>query len=80
MLDEVRRRAKALDILHFHMDLMHFPAFRDIAAHTLTTLHGRLDLLLRLSLANLAADQGAERRTRHAYPTADIKPGAQEIL
>jgi glycosyltransferase involved in cell wall biosynthesis len=44
MLDEVRRRAKAFDILHFHMDLMHFPAFRDIAAHTLTTLHGRLDL------------------------------------
>jgi hypothetical protein len=34
MLDEVRRRAKAFDILHFHMDLMHFPAFRDIAAHS----------------------------------------------
>ncbi len=44
MLDEVRRRAEEFDVLHFHIDLMHFPLFRDIAARTVTTLHGRLDL------------------------------------
>jgi glycosyltransferase involved in cell wall biosynthesis len=44
MLDEVRRRADEFDVLHFHLDLVHFPIFRDIAARTVTTLHGRLDL------------------------------------
>jgi glycosyltransferase involved in cell wall biosynthesis len=43
MLDEVRKRAAEFDILHFHLDLMHFPVFRDMASHTLTTLHDRLD-------------------------------------
>ncbi|WP_400769002.1 glycosyltransferase family 4 protein [Methylosinus sporium] len=44
MLDRVRRMASQFDILHFHIDQLHFPLFRDIAAHTLTTLHGRQDL------------------------------------
>jgi glycosyltransferase involved in cell wall biosynthesis len=44
MLDEVRRRANEFDVLHFHVDVLHFPVMRDIAARTLTTLHGRLDL------------------------------------
>ncbi len=44
MLEEVRRRAEEFDILHFHMDMLHFPIFRHMAGHTLTTLHGRLDL------------------------------------
>jgi glycosyltransferase involved in cell wall biosynthesis len=44
MLDEVRSRCEEFDVLHFHMDLLHFPIFHEIAAHTLTTLHGRLDL------------------------------------
>ena len=44
MLDEVRRRAHEFDVLHFHMDLFHFPAFADLARQTVTTLHGRLDL------------------------------------
>jgi glycosyltransferase involved in cell wall biosynthesis len=44
MLDEVRRRADDFDIIHFHIDLLHFPLIRDFAARTLTTLHGRLDL------------------------------------
>jgi glycosyltransferase involved in cell wall biosynthesis len=44
MLDEVRRRAHEFDILHFHMDLFHFPTFTDVAGQTVTTLHGRLDL------------------------------------
>ncbi len=44
MLDEVRRRADGFDILHFHVDLLHFPMFERRAERTLTTLHGRLDL------------------------------------
>jgi glycosyltransferase involved in cell wall biosynthesis len=44
MLDKVRERASEFDILHFHIDYFHFPIFRPIAARTLTTLHGRLDI------------------------------------
>ena len=43
-LDEVRKRAHEFDVLHFHVDMLHFALFDDIASHTLTTLHGRLDL------------------------------------
>ncbi|WEX73870.1 glycosyltransferase family 4 protein [Sinorhizobium numidicum] len=44
MLEEVRRRAHEFDVLHFHIDLIHFPLIRDFADRTVTTLHGRLDL------------------------------------
>jgi glycosyltransferase involved in cell wall biosynthesis len=44
MLDRVRRRADAFDVLHFHIDAFHCPLFRQIAPRTLTTLHGRQDL------------------------------------
>jgi glycosyltransferase involved in cell wall biosynthesis len=44
MLDEVRRRADEFDVLHFHIDLLHFPLIRPFADRTLTTVHGRLDL------------------------------------
>ncbi|QSX77441.1 glycosyltransferase family 4 protein [Agrilutibacter solisilvae] len=44
MLHEVRRRAGEFDVLHFHVDLLHFPFFEEAASRTLTTLHGRLDL------------------------------------
>src|SRR5579864_1373946 len=44
MIDKVRERAAEFDVLHFHIDLFHFPLFRSLAARTLTTLHGRQDL------------------------------------
>lgn len=44
MLDKVRRAASQFDVLHFHIDQFHFPVFRDLAARSLTTLHGRQDL------------------------------------
>jgi glycosyltransferase involved in cell wall biosynthesis len=44
MLDRVRRRAHEFDVMHFHIDYLQFPLFRDLAARTLTTQHGRLDL------------------------------------
>lgn len=43
-LQEVRERAQDFDVIHFHLDLLHFPLFADMANRTLTTLHGRLDL------------------------------------
>ncbi|MES0037460.1 glycosyltransferase family 4 protein [Mesorhizobium sp. M0046] len=44
MLERVRRRADEFDVLHFHVDILHFPIIRDFARRTVTTLHGRLDL------------------------------------
>ena len=44
MIDKVRERADDFDILHFHIDLFHFPLFRSLEARTLTTLHSRQDL------------------------------------
>src|SRR4051794_7844793 len=44
MLYEVRRRLHQFDVLHFHIDLLHFPMFEEYAHKTVTTLHGRLDL------------------------------------
>ena len=43
-MEQVRRRASEFDVLHFHVDLFHFPIFRELASRTVTTLHGRLDL------------------------------------
>lgn len=42
-LEEVRRRAADFDILHFHVDFLHFPLVRPFAERTLTTLHNRHD-------------------------------------
>jgi glycosyltransferase involved in cell wall biosynthesis len=44
MLDKVRERAEEFDILHFHVDYLHFPLFRSERGRTLTTLHGKQDL------------------------------------
>ncbi len=44
MLSEVRRRSRQFDVLHFHIDLLHFPMFEPYAGKSITTLHGRLDL------------------------------------
>jgi glycosyltransferase involved in cell wall biosynthesis len=45
LLCEVQRRAKEFDVIHFHTEIIHFPLFEDIAHKTITTLHGRLDLV-----------------------------------
>lgn len=43
-IERVRQLAAEFDILHFHVDLVHFPVFRPMKDRTMTTLHGRLDL------------------------------------
>ena len=44
MLDRARQLADDFDIIHFHIDYLHFPLFRYRAGSTVTTLHGRQDL------------------------------------
>lgn len=44
MLDQVVRRADEFDVLHFHIDHLHYPLMRPYADRIVTTLHGRLDL------------------------------------
>jgi glycosyltransferase involved in cell wall biosynthesis len=44
MLYVVRRRSHHFDVLHFHIDMLHFPLFEPYAGKTVTTIHGRLDL------------------------------------
>jgi glycosyltransferase involved in cell wall biosynthesis len=44
LIDKVRERADEFDVLHFHVDLMHFPLFHRLAGRTVTTLHGRQDM------------------------------------
>jgi glycosyltransferase involved in cell wall biosynthesis len=44
MLEDVFQRAHEFDILHFHIDYLHFPLSRRAQTPRVTTLHGRLDL------------------------------------
>jgi glycosyltransferase involved in cell wall biosynthesis len=44
MLDSVRSRAGEFDVLHFHVDVLHYPLIQDFVDRTVTTMHGRLDL------------------------------------
>src|SRR3954469_17780016 len=44
MLEQVRQRVQEFDVLHFHIDHLHLPLFRDVARKTVTTMHGRLDI------------------------------------
>src|SRR5262245_28100650 len=43
-LEQVSRNAADFDIIHFHIDYLHYPLSRKLGAPHLTTLHGRLDL------------------------------------
>jgi glycosyltransferase involved in cell wall biosynthesis len=44
MLEQLRQRADEFDVIHFHIDLLHYPLMGEFAGRALTTLHGRLDL------------------------------------
>ena len=44
MLDKMRERADDFDVVHFHIDYLHFPLSRSMQIPMLTTLHGRQDL------------------------------------
>jgi glycosyltransferase involved in cell wall biosynthesis len=44
MLEQVARRADQFDVLHFHVDYVHFAVTRRAGWPSVTTLHGRLDI------------------------------------
>jgi glycosyltransferase involved in cell wall biosynthesis len=44
MLEMVAREAHRFDVIHFHIDYLHFPVSRRLGTPHLTTLHGRLNL------------------------------------
>ena len=44
MLERVVQSASSFDVIHFHVDYLHFPYSRRHNTAHLTTLHGRLDL------------------------------------
>jgi glycosyltransferase involved in cell wall biosynthesis len=44
LLEQVFRQASSFDLIHFHIDYLHFPLSVRQPIPTVTTLHGRLDL------------------------------------
>ena len=44
LLETVARHANDFDVIHYHIDYLHFPLSRRSRVPTVTTLHGRLDL------------------------------------
>jgi len=44
MLEKVIKHLREFDIIHFHIDYIHFPLIRSKKLRSLTTLHGRLDI------------------------------------
>jgi len=44
LVHEVMRRAQEFDLIHFHVDYVHYPLVERVSVPTLTTLHGRLDI------------------------------------
>jgi glycosyltransferase involved in cell wall biosynthesis len=43
LVDQVYQRAEEFDVIHFHIDMIHYPMFRALADRVITTLHGQLD-------------------------------------
>jgi glycosyltransferase involved in cell wall biosynthesis len=44
MLERVLQRLHEFDVIHYHVDYLHYPVSRRHAVPSLTTLHGRLDI------------------------------------
>src|SRR5262245_21600577 len=44
LLEQVFRQASDFDVIHFHIDCLHFPFCQREPLRQVTTLHGRLDL------------------------------------
>ena len=44
MLEHVAQRSREFDVIHYHLDYLHFPLSRRNPTPQLTTLHGRLDI------------------------------------
>src|SRR6266699_2816403 len=70
MLEHVFQRAAEFDIVHFHVDYLHFPLSRRQPIAHVTTLHGRLDIPHLVSLYKEFGDM----------PVVSISNGQREPL
>ena len=91
MVDDVLERAGEFDVVHFHIDYLHFPAVRAAGIKAVTTVHGRLDipdlapLYRRYRDAPLVSISDAQRRplawanwaatVHHGLPPDLLAPG-----
>jgi glycosyltransferase involved in cell wall biosynthesis len=68
MLEQVYREAENFDVIHYHIDYLHFPLVRRQPNAAVTTLHGRLDipdlvpLYREFSDMNLVSISNAQRK------------------
>jgi glycosyltransferase involved in cell wall biosynthesis len=69
-LDRVFREVDRFDVLHFHVDYLHYPLSRLTGVPQVTTLHGRLDL----------ADLQPVYRTFASMPVVSISDAQREPL
>jgi glycosyltransferase involved in cell wall biosynthesis len=92
MVHDVLEAADRFDVVHFHLDYLHFPAVREAGLRSLTTLHGRLDipdlfpLYRRYGDMRLVSISEAQRRpmpwaswigtVHHGLPRDLLTPGA----
>jgi glycosyltransferase involved in cell wall biosynthesis len=44
MFEELRRRRHDFDLIHFHIDYLHYPLMREMRVSHVSTLHGRQDM------------------------------------
>jgi glycosyltransferase involved in cell wall biosynthesis len=91
LLEKVFHRAREFDVIHFHVDYLHYPFSRRGTTPHVSTLHGRLDLPDLSALYREYADMpvvsisDAQRRplpdiawlatVPHGVPAADHRPG-----
>ena len=94
MVERVLSCADEFDLIHFHIDYLHFPASRRAHVPCVTTLHGRLDLPDLVPLYEEFADvpliaiSDAQRKplpwvnwlgtVRHGMPPDSLSPGNGE--
>ena len=70
LLEKVLQRAGEFDVVHFHVDYLHFPLSRRAGIPHVTTLHGRLDL----------PDLAAVYREFRDVPVVSISDSQQSFL
>jgi glycosyltransferase involved in cell wall biosynthesis len=82
MLREVARRQDAFDVIHYHVDYLHFPVSQFLRTPRVTTLHGRLDIPDLVPLYRAYPDEplvsisdSQRRPLPHAHWVATIQHG-----
>jgi len=74
MLEKVWQRRNEFDIVHFHIDYLHFPLSRQSELRHVTTLHGRLDMPDLVPIYREFSDMpvvSISLRQRHSLPYAN---------